>query len=203
MRALTFFTLYMKYLYIDESIGEQLFVVGGILADSEEDLLFAYRQLKKQISRIPMTRKQKESVMNEFKSVILERTYPQIKRRLLYKINSFRCTVVYASRHYEGTLYQEEKEKLYISMLAQIVSSIEEPVIIVTFDSFGNVVLETRIVDIVGSLPNVHSIKSDFSYNSKGLQFADNVCGVIRKHITGNDNDGFFEIIRKKTWEIK
>lgn len=86
----------MKYLYIDESIGEQLFVVGGILADSEEDLLFAYRQLKKQISRIPMTRKQKESVMNEFKSVILERTYPQIKRRLLYKINSFRCTVVYA-----------------------------------------------------------------------------------------------------------
>ena len=64
----------MKYLYIDESIGEQLFVVGGILADSEEDLLFAYRQLKKQISRIPMTRKQKESVMNEFKSVILERT---------------------------------------------------------------------------------------------------------------------------------
>ena len=88
-------------------------------------------------------------------------------------------------------------------MLAQIVSSIEEPVIIVTFDSFGNVGFETRIVDIVGSLPNVHSIKSEFSYNSKGLQFADNVCGVIRKHITGNDNDGFFEIIRKKTWEIK
>ena len=36
----------MKYLYIDESIGEQVFVVGGILADSEEDLIFAYRQLK-------------------------------------------------------------------------------------------------------------------------------------------------------------
>ena len=123
-----FFTLHLKYLYIDESIGEQVFVVGGILADSEEDLIFAYRQLKKQISRIPMTRKQKESVTNEFKSVILERSYPQIKRKLLYKINSFRCQVVYISRRFEGILYQDAKETLYVSMLLQIVSSISEPV---------------------------------------------------------------------------
>lgn len=43
----------MKYLYIDDSIGEQLFVVGGILADSERDLLLAYRQLK---SKYPVSR---------------------------------------------------------------------------------------------------------------------------------------------------
>ena len=198
-----FFTLHLKYLYIDESIGEQVFVVGGILADSEEDLIFAYRQLKKQISRIPMTRKQKESVTNEFKSVILERSYPQIKRKLLYKINSFRCQVVYISRRFEGILYQDAKETLYVSMLLQIVSSISEPVIVVTFDAFGNAAFEKKIIQEVGCISNVYSIKQDFSYNSKGLQFAENVCGVIRKHITGNDSDGFFEIIEKRIWEIK
>ena len=52
-------------------------------------------------------------------------------------------------------------------------------------------------------MSNVYSIKRDFFYNSKGLQFADNVCGVIRKYITGNDSDGFFEIIEKRIWEIK
>ena len=87
-------------MYIDESIGEQLFIVGGILANSERDLLLAYRQLKKQISNIPMTRKQKEAVTNEFKSTILERAYPQIKRKLLYKLNSFQCIIVYKNHLY-------------------------------------------------------------------------------------------------------
>ena len=103
----------------------------------------------------------------------------------------------------EGILYQDAKETLYVSMLLQIVSSISEPVIVVTFDAFGNAAFEKKIIQEVGCMSNVYSIKQDFSYNSKGLQFAENVCGVIRKHITGNDSDGFFEIIEKRIWEIK
>ena len=202
MRALTFFFRIMKYLYIDESIGEQLFVVGGILADSERDLLLAYRQLKKQISSIPMTRKQKETVTNEFKSTILERAYPQIKRKLLYKLNSFHCTVVYATDRFEGILYQEEKEKRYIALLKLIVSSVNEPVIVVTFDAFGNIEIETRIIKAIGSLSNVMSIRQDFSYNNKGLQFADNVVGVIRKHLAGSYSNNYFEIIKAKVQQL-
>jgi len=202
MRALTFFFRIMKYLYIDESIGEQLFIVGGILADSERDLLLAYRQLKKQISNIPMTRKQKEAVTNEFKSTILERAYPQIKRKLLYKLNSFQCAVVYAYDRFEGVLYQDEKEKRYITLLKLIVSSLNEPVIVVTFDAFGNAVFETRIISEVSCLPNVMSIRQDFSYNNKGLQFADNVVGVIRKHLAGSDNNNYFEIIKTKVQQL-
>lgn len=92
-----------------------------------------------------MTRKQKESVTNEFKSVILERSYPQIKRKLLYKNNSFRCQVVYTSRRFEGILYQDAKETLYVSMLLQIVSSISEPVIVVTFDALEMLLLRKRL----------------------------------------------------------
>ena len=55
----------MKYLFIDESLDEKVFVVGGVLVDSERDLLIAYTQLKKQILSIPMTRKQKGKVTYE------------------------------------------------------------------------------------------------------------------------------------------
>ena len=61
MQALTFFVdIIMKYLFIDESFDEYVFVVGGILVDNEKELFLAYNQFKKQINRIPLTRKQKE-----------------------------------------------------------------------------------------------------------------------------------------------
>ena len=63
-----FFLLFkMQYLYIDVSLDEKVFVVGGIIVNSEKDLLLAYSQFKKQIMNIPMTRKQKENVTYEFK----------------------------------------------------------------------------------------------------------------------------------------
>ena len=44
-----FIFLYMQYLYIDESLDKNVFVVGGILVDRENDLLLAYKQFKKQV----------------------------------------------------------------------------------------------------------------------------------------------------------
>ena len=75
-----FISLYMQYLYIDESLDKNVFVVGGILVDRENDLLLAYKQFKKQVINASMTRKQKDEVSYEFKSTLLERTYPQIKK---------------------------------------------------------------------------------------------------------------------------
>ena len=87
-------------------------------------------------------------------------------------------------------------------MLKLIVSSVNEPVIVVTFDAFGNIEIETRIIKAIGSLSNVMSIRQDFSYNNKGLQFADNVVGVIRKHLAGSDSNNYFEIIKAKVQQL-
>ena len=80
MQALTFFVcIIMKYLFIDESFDEYVFVVGGILVDSEKELFLAYNQFKKQINRIPLIRKQKEKFFFEFKSSLL---YGIIKNKI-------------------------------------------------------------------------------------------------------------------------
>lgn len=191
----------MKYLYIDESLDEKMFVVGGILVDSENDLLIAYSQFKKQIMNIPMTRKQKETVTYELKSTLLDRTYPQIKRKLLYKLNSLRCSIVYSCKELNDKLLQEDKEKYYIELLSKIVSNINEDVTIITFDSFGNAKFENMIIKEISKIKNVKSITKDESYNNKGLQFADNVVGVIRKYIS-NNNDDYYKIICKKVIRI-
>lgn len=52
-----FFFHRMKYLYIDESMDEMNFIVGGILTGSEQEMLMAYKQFKKSIDSIPMNRK--------------------------------------------------------------------------------------------------------------------------------------------------
>ena len=45
MQALTFFVcIIMKYLFIDESFDEYVFVVGGIFVDNEKELFLAYNQ---------------------------------------------------------------------------------------------------------------------------------------------------------------
>ena len=109
-----FFFVSMKYLYIDESIDEKHFAVEGILCDSEKDMLLACNRLKKQISRIPLTSRVKERINYEFKSSLLDRSYPKIKKKMLYKLNAFDCQVVYSCRNINGTIIQKEKNHEYI-----------------------------------------------------------------------------------------
>ena len=40
------------------------------------------------------------------------------------------------------------------------------------------------------------------SYDSKGLQFADNVVGNIRRHISGIDTNNDYEIISSKVISV-
>ena len=103
---------------------------------------------------------------------------------------------------YIEALVQEDKENFYIELLSKIVSNINEDVTIITFDSFGNTKFENRIVKEIREIKNVKSIIKDESYNNKGLQFADNVVGVIRRKLSDVDNNNFFDIISNKTIEI-
>lgn len=193
-----FISLYMQYLYIDESLDKNVFVVGGILVDRENDLLLAYKQFKKQVINASMTRKQKDEVSYEFKSTLLERTYPQIKRKMLFKLNTTNCKIVYSYKNINKKVMQEDKENYYIELLSNIVKSINDDVTIITFDSFGNNRFEEKIIQSISNIENVKSISKDFSFNNKGLQFADNVCGVIRKHISNVDTNNYYEIIKNK-----
>lgn len=134
---------------------------------------------------------------------MLDKTYPQIKRKFLYKINSFDCSIVYSYRKLNVKLNKDISESTYIDLLKTIVTSIDGDVAVVTFDNFSNVRFEEKIIEIIGSLDNVKSIKKDYSYNNKGLQFADNVVGVIRRKLSGADDNGFFDIIANRINEIK
>ncbi len=148
-----------------------------------------------------MTRKQKERVTYEFKSNLLDNTYPQIKRKMLYKLNTFDCKIVYSYSMLVTKIYECYKEELYIILLTKILESINDDLTVVVFDSFGNKKIENSIVDKIKHINNIVSIKSEFSFDNKGLQFADNVCGIIRKHLSGNDKNNYFDIIARKTKE--
>lgn len=201
MRALTFY-FFMKYLFIDESIDLNYYVVGGILVDNEDDLLLVYNQFKKQIMNIPLTRKQKDTITLEFKSVLLDKTYPSIKKKMLYRLNNLKCSVIYSHKELNIKLNKELSENTYIELLSKIVKSIDDDVVIVTFDNFSNVAFENRIIETIEKLDNVKSIKKDYSYNNKGLQFADNVVGVIRRKLNNTDDNHFFEIISNKVIKV-
>lgn len=192
----------MKYLFIDESIDSKYYVVGGVLVNKENDLLFVYNQIKRQILNMSLTDKQKKMITTEFKSTLLDRTFPLIKRKFLYKLNAIDCNVIYSYKEIKQTFNKEYNESTYIDLLTNIVNYINDDVLIVTFDNFSNTKFEDKIIKTIGSIPKVKSIKTDYSYNNKGLQFADNVVGVIRRKLNNNDPNEFYDIISNKVIQL-
>lgn len=188
----------MKYLFIDESINENTFVVGGILIENDTEHFVAYNQFKKQIKEIPLTRKQKDRITFEFKSTLLEQSFPKIKRKLLYKLIALNCDIVYSSKNLTSNINQELKQNYYIKCLSNIINNINNELIIVTIDELGNKKFENNVFDKVNKYENVKSITKDNSFNNKGLQFADNVVNIIRKHISKIDKNNFYELVAGK-----
>jgi len=185
----------MKYLYIDESIDSKYYVVGGILVDNENDLLLVYNQFKKQVLNMSLTNKQKKQITTEFKSTLMDKTYPAIKRKFLYKLRTLDCKIVYSYKTLNEKINKNFGEITYIELLSNIVNSINDNVVIVTFDNFSNVRFEENIIETISKFPNVKSINKDYSYNNKGLQFADNVVGVIRRKLSNIDENNFYDIV--------
>ena len=149
-----------------------------------------------------MTRKQKEKILYDFKSTLLENSYSQIKRKMLYKLNNVNCRIVYSSKTLESKLFEKDKQEIYIELLSKVVNAVNDELTIIIFDSFGNHKFENRIINTIKKYNNVISVESDYSFNNKGLQFADNVCGVIRRHLLETDNNDFYKIIEKKVIKV-
>ena len=185
-------------LYIDETEHFGYFIVAGLLAKSEQDVQLAYKKFKKKVSNYPLTNKLKEKVFLEFKSTILDGQFQKIKENMLLEINSLDGAIIYSfyvKKHKE--MKQVLKESVYITLLSNIINSIEESVDIV-FDKFNNKEFEESIISAFSDFSIVNSIVPMDSQTSSGLQFVDNICSVIRLHLTNQDVENYFEIIKEK-----
>lgn len=117
---------------------------------------------------------------------------------MLLEINSLDGAIIYSfyvKKHKE--MKQVLKESVYIILLSNILNSIEESVDIV-FDKFNNKEFEESIISTFSDFSIVNSIVPMDSQTSSGLQFADNICSVIRLHLTNQDKENYFEIIKEK-----
>ena len=202
MMQATLLFLLMKYLYIDESYDQNVFVVGGVISDSEKEINKTYNKFKKQIRNYPLSENQKRIIMHEFKSFILDRSYQRIKKTLFTYISKANINVIYSYKTLYSKLEQEAKEILYLKLLKNIINHINDDIVIVTFDSFNNTRLNSKIKKEIKELNNVKEVLCMNSDDSKGLQFADNVVGTIRRHISGIDVNNDYEIISNKVISV-
>ena len=140
----------------------------------------------------------KDILFHEFKSSYMDRNFPLIKKDLLNLLSS-ESEHIYYSMHYKKNygFHQREKEKQYIHLLKLIVVALDTDSFIV-FDSFGKDFFELKIKKEIGKLDHCAGIECYDSQKEKGIQFADNVCSVIRHHLLNDDFNCFYEIISNK-----
>ena len=185
-------------LYIDESFYTNYFIVGGLLAKNDYIVKETSKQFRKHAKSFPMKEKERRKVFTEFKSIWIDDSYPMLKRYMLKHISNIDGKILYASYFLNGKIIdQSEKEDLYIKLLTSIVKSINEDIAIY-FDSFGKRDFDEKIINKISVLGNVIICENKDSLNSKGIQFADNICSVIRKHLSDNDNN-YYDLISNKT----
>lgn len=188
-------------IYIDETEHDDFFIVAGLFAKSDNDIILAYKHFKNSISHFPLSQNVKRNVFLEFKSTILDKQYQRIKKRLLSEITTIDGSVIFSCyTKKQKNLKQHQKESIYISLLSNIINSIDENVDIV-FDEFKNRKFEEAIISTLSQFQNVHSISKNDSQSCPGLQFADNICSVIRLHLTDSDSDYYYEIIESMVRE--
>lgn len=188
----------MKYLYIDESYDEKVFVVGGIIANSDATVSKTYNKFKKQLRNYPLLESKKRLISTEFKSVVLDKSFPKIKNMLLTYINKYNINIVYSYKRITGKLKQNKKEEIYIKLLKEIINKIDDEIILITFDTFNNTHLNNKIIKELKQLSKIKDVFCLNSFESKGLKFADNVVGTVRRHLSGIDINNDFDIISSK-----
>lgn len=184
-------------LYVDETEYKNKFFVVGFLASSKEDVELAYKQFKNKITSItaPLSAESKSKLYNEFKSTRLDRTYPKIKIRMLETLNDMNYKVFYA-KYLSNTdkIKNDEKKKAYIELLSSIIERVHDDVNVI----FDNTDYNDEVVySIKENISNAISIEPKESFIVHGIQFADNLCSVIRRNDTTTDENNFYELIEK------
>lgn len=182
-------------LYIDESSDKNYFVVGGFTAKSDYIVNETHKQFKNHTKSFPMNEKDRRRVFTEFKSIYLDDSYPALKRDMLEHIVKSCFSIYYKSYKLNGNvIYQDKKEEIYINLLVSLINEIKGEVA-VYFDSFKKKDFEDKIKNTISKLDNVILVDNKDSLNCKGIQFADNICSVIRRNMSSLDDNGYYRII--------
>ena len=185
-------------LYVDETENEEYFIVTGLYVESKEKTDLAYKQFKNRIKGFKIGQKAKSKLFTEFKSNKMDTTYQRLKGRMLEAILELEGSIIYASyKKKEAKLNQVLKQSIYITLLSKIVASLNEKTEII-FDGFGIESFENDIINSVQVYPHVEHAKAADSQNEAGLQFVDNLCSVVRRHISADEKDYFFDMIAYK-----
>lgn len=189
-------------LYIDETENQDYFIVAGLLANSKTEVDISFKHFRNAVKNMNIKTKDKNVVFIEYKSNIIDRRYKNIKLKMLNEINNLNDAIYYSCYiKKEKSLKQSIKEKEYIRLLEKIVSVIPYDIDIV-FDSFNKKDFELKIIERISHKENIISIKPMNSQLEAGLKYADNICGVIRLFLSGNDEHNFYPIIEKKVIKI-
>ncbi len=186
-------------LYVDETENTELFLVAGILVDSPERVKDSFRHFRKAVDRMIRKQKEKEKVFVEFKSVYLDGRHQRLKKRMLEEIAALDGRIIYSCYLKKGRPFkQSEKEKVYLRLLKKIAETLPEDTDIV-YDSFNKTDFDERIIKKISSLGNTSSVRPENSQKEPGLQYADNICSVLRLYLSGKDPEGYYGYIRKIT----
>lgn len=188
-------------LYIDETQNDNYFIVAGVLFDSKETADLTYKQFKKAASHYVNNPKDKRKVFGEFKAVLIDKSYRQIKKLLLTHINRHCTSVIYSSCNINNMSFnQAKKEEIYLKLLSSIIDSVSDNIEVV-FDRFNLKTFEDKIIGTFSAKENVISITAADSMSVGGLQFADNICSTIR-HFMSDANLDFYEIIAESVENV-
>ena len=190
----------VMYLYVDETEDKDYFVVGGILVEEESILLNIHKRVTKLIKRQKYSAKTKSLLLTELKDYQINKSYRRLKRLILKELQDsglYYYSLYIKKRHF----MQVDKEKIYIRLLKTIASSIELNINVI-YDEFRLQRFRNNIEVELGKLDNVVSINSDNSQHNKALQFADIICGTIRRYYQNKDEE-MFALIKDKIIDSK
>lgn len=112
-----------------------------------------------------------------------------------------RCIIYSCYIKKNAKFNQIVKESVYITLLSKILSNIESEIDVV-FDRFGKSDFETRIIESTKLNKNILSIKPKDSQLVSGLQFADNICSVIRLNKSSEDKFDYYNFIENMVIEV-
>ena len=189
-------------LYVDETENDKLFIVAGLIAPSEQDVELAYKKFKNGIKGFKIPNKYKSKVYMEFKSVYLDHDYSKLKLKMLEEIHQIDGSVIYSCFIKKNSKFNQVlKESVYITLISSIMGALDSKTDVV-FDRFGKEDFEKRIVECAKSNVNIVNIEPRDSQLIPGLQFADNICSVIRMHKSGEDEYNYYDLISDMVEEV-
>lgn len=189
-------------IYIDETENEQYFILAGLLVPNKEFVEIAYKHFKNKINRYSINPRAKEKIYREFKSIVLDRHYQRIKNAMLDEIDNINNHfVIYCAKYKKDIhLTQERKEEIYLNLITNIVKQCKN--VSVVYDSFNNLKFERKINNELSRMNNVDIVVAKDSQEEHGLQFADNLCSVIRLHLSKNDKYNYYGKIASKVIKV-